>query len=264
MASEPAVAEAEVQAEPEITQVADPEPEVVDPSGEDVSAEAVPEPSEAVEAESQTDVLDQLSEQDIERLVQSERLKTWRETERNAGAQAKESELRRQAGSDEHTMERVNQLVGNLKQNPDSKQAQQAIAQQLKANKEWAQTDILSRLPDAILKQYEIPQKAVSEALDWFHAGNMDRYVTTLMDAAISNASASEIESKARKMAEKIVADEVDAARREAGQKIKPPPAAPGGEGAGGDGRPDQFQWAAASPEQRRKWREQRIEPRIV
>ena len=287
MVSEPAVIDELVEQvsddAPQAEVAAPVEPEMVTtevdaPSdGAVVATEAMPEEiveTTEIEVPSEPESVDQL----LERYPQlTERL----ETERHAGAQAREAEIRRDAGDLAQTRAASREFLRNAGVDPDSIEDQKALdyihnnalAHQYDASRLDLGRGVLAAYvvdPAERERQQASLSRLTGEALNTEVSGLFDVAVKSTTARVLSELDGSDVSAEVTPKLYKWLHDERDrmvtaelAARTiEANPPKEPAPATTVGTTVGAEG-PTRAQYSAASPSQRREWRKQGVEVQL-
>lgn len=139
----------------------------------------------------------------------------------NAGAQRREAQLKREAGSREQTKANVERIAKELGINVEDSARLSFVYDLAQSN---AAYELANQFPEALMGKYKVPTDAREQALERRESGDWDGYVTTLIDGAVQS-GLDGLRAQIREE-ERVAAQERAAAELKA-QQIKPGPDAP-------------------------------------
>lgn len=222
-----------------------------------------------------------LSDAEAQTLLKHERFQGPLKQQRENAVKQREAELRRLAGSSAHVQATLQQAVQAIRMAETEDQAQAAAAGAqvvLQSNTAYTLSEVLQRLPDAILAGHEITPEVQREAMRLFHEGSgqgYDGYLKTLFDGAVQQGTGKSLAGMSMEDAIKSVpsdspfarsvtrwkASEMTAMDRERQPGVTGAPPTPQGGTAPAQGNgPTPAQYRAATPAQRTKWNTDGVE----
>lgn len=177
----------------------------------------------------------------------------------NAGAQRREAQLRREAGTKEQTKANVERILREFGVEDVDPTKFNFVYDLASSN---AAYQLAQEFPNALMSHYQLPSEVREQALERREANDWDGYVTTLIDGAVSvrlDSEREQIRREERESARAFFAAEAKAAEVESKPRVEAAPNAPIGSPSGGRTGPTPQEYAAASRQQRAEWRKQGV-----